>query len=91
MTQLKPHNHYSFSEIQEALASIGKREYCERFMMNNDVMTFHLDDVTKNDCYPNDGDPDYQECPFQWEVEELIAALRSFGITEDEILVVSFD
>lgn len=46
---VKPHNYYKFSEIQDALATIGKREFCERFMMNNDVMTFYPNDVTKND------------------------------------------
>lgn len=88
---LKPHNYYSFSDIQEALAAIGKRELCEAFGNFDQVTVFYLDSWAKNDAYPDDADPDYQEAPWQRDVEALISALRGFGITEDEILVVSFD
>jgi len=41
--------------------------------------------------YPDDANPEYRECPWQHKVAELIAALRDFGITDDEIVVVSLD
>ena len=91
MTQLKPHNYYSFSEIQEALASIGKRELCEAFGFEwNNTTTFHLVEWEKNEIIGSYFD-ESQRAEDEINVKELIAALRSFGITEDEILVVSLD
>lgn len=58
---LKPHSYYSFSEIQEALASIGKRELCEAFANFDQVTVFYLDSWAKNDVYPDDANPDYQD------------------------------
>lgn len=91
MTQLKPHNYYSLSEIQEALRSIGKQELIE--CLGNDwseIAEFYLSEPEKNEYLNNWFDREDLD-KARADIAELIAALRSLGITEDEILVVSLD
>lgn len=91
MTQLKPHSHYRFSEIIEALISIGKRDLCECLGNEwSEIAEFYLAPPEKND-YLNDWFDREDLDKAKADIAELIAALRSFGITEEKILVVSFD
>lgn len=98
---LKPHNHYSFREIQEALRSIGKQELCCCFLFDNrgdEIHSFNLAAPQCNHYLRRSKGPRHYNSRFfdsyetaNVKITELIAALRSFGITEDKILVVSFD
>lgn len=84
VTKLAQHSYYKFSEIQDALESIGKRDLCEGFGDDwNETLTFYLTNP-ENNLY-------YGEPPTEQIMNELIAALRTLGVTEDEITIVSFD
>lgn len=88
---LKPHSYYSFSEILAALKSIDKQELCECLGNEwSEIVEFYLAEPEKNN-YLNDWFEQADLDKAKADIAELIAVLRGFGITEDEILVVSFD
>ncbi len=88
---LRQHIYYDFSEIQEALASIGKRGLCEAFGFEwSNTTTFYLVEWEKNEIIGSYFDESQRE-EDEANVKELITALRGFGITDDEIVVVSLD